>query len=80
MELQENLVPTQKLAKALGVSPATVNYYTNMGLFKIARRRGNIRLYDTRATTAIFDKIQLLRSEGYSLRLIQQKFEKGYTI
>lgn len=79
MNTQESLIPTKELARALGVSVATVNYYTNLGLFKISGRKGNVRLYDKRETAGIFEKIQQLRKEGYSLRLIQQRFEKGYS-
>lgn len=79
MDTPQNLVSTKSLAKTLGVSGATVNYYTNLGLFKITDRRGNVRLYDKREMSSVFEKIQQLRREGYSLRLIQQKFEKGYS-
>ena len=79
MNPQPNLASTKEMAKALDVSVATVNYYTNMGLFKTSGRKGNVRLYDRRETASVFDKIQQLRREGYSLRLIQQRFEKGYT-
>ena len=79
MNSLEGVVSTKELAKALSVSVATVNYYTNLGLFKIHNRRGNLRLYDKRETVSVFEKIQQLRREGYSLRLIQQRFEKGYS-
>ncbi len=79
MVAQENLIATKDMAKALGVSVATVNYYTNLGLFKIGGRRGNVRLYDKNETISIFERIQDHRKEGYSLRLIQQKLEKGYS-
>ena len=79
MNTHENLVSTKELAVALEVSVATVNYYTNLGLFKIGSRKGNMRLYHKRETVSIFEKIQQLRREGYSLRLIQHRFEKGYS-
>ncbi len=80
MEATQNLISTENLAKALGISIATVNYYTNLGLFTVHDRRGNARLYDKRETISIFDKIQQMRREGYSLKLIHQKLEKGYNI
>ena len=76
----ENLLTTKKLAKTLGVSVATVNYYTNLELFKIKDRRGNARLYDRKETVSVFEHIQQLRREGYSLKLIHQKLLKGYSI
>ncbi len=80
MEISENLITTEKLAKLLGISVATVNYYTNLGLFKVHDRKGNARLYDKSETAGIHEKIQQLRREGYSLKLIHQKLEKGYSI
>lgn len=79
--MSNNLVDTKTAAKLLGISLASVNYYTNLGLFKITDRKGNMRLYDKNEIIGIFDTIQRLRKEGYSLRLIQQKLNnKGYNI
>lgn len=80
MAISENLITTEKLAKLLDVSVATINYYTNLGLFTVHDRKGNARLYDRREMASIFEKIQQLRREGYSLKLIHQKLEKGYNI
>ena len=80
MNTPERLLSPKELAKILQVSTATVNYYTNLGLFKPIDRKGNLRLYDKRETVGIFEKIRQLRKEGYSLRLIQQRLEKGYSV
>ena len=80
MDISENLLTTEKLAKLLEVSVATVNYYTNLGLFNVKNRKGNARLYDKKEMVSIFEKIQQLRREGYSLKLIHQKLEKGYNM
>ncbi len=80
MDISENVITAKKLAKVLGVSVATVNYYTNLELFKIRDRKGNARLYDKKETVTIFKNIQQLRREGYSLKLIHQKLLKGYNI
>lgn len=77
---KQTYVSTKELAKLLGVSVATVNYYTNLGLFKIHDRRGNHRLYNEREVQAIFTKVKQMRREGYSLRLILRMIDKGYTI
>ncbi len=74
------LVSTKTVAKILGISNASVNYYTNLGLFKIKDRRGNLRLYGRNEVTAAYETIRCLRKEGYSLRLIQKKLDKGYDI
>lgn len=80
MESKGHLITTTELAAYLKVSVATVNYYTNLGLFKVTDRQGNTRLYDKSEMEAVFKKVHQMRKEGYSLRLIQQRFEKGYTI
>ena len=73
-------VTTSELAKLLDVSVATVNYYTNLGLFTIQDRRGYHRLYDAREVQTLFHRIKQMRKEGYSLRLIQNRIDKGYSI
>ena len=78
--MTDNLISTKELAIVLGISVASVNYYTNLGLFKIKDRKGNVRLYDKSEIINIFNVIQALRREGYSLRLIQQKLDKGYNV
>lgn len=80
MDTRQNLVPTKELAKSLGVSPATVNYYTNLGFFKVKDRKGIVRLYDMGEVSSVYTRVRELRKEGYSLRLIQQRLEKGYSI
>lgn len=75
----ERFVTTKELAEGLKVSPATVNYYTNMGLFKTIGRKGNVRLYDKKGMENIFNTITHMRKEGYTLRLIQKKLETGYS-
>lgn len=78
--MDENLVSIEELAKLLGVSTATINYYTNLGLFKVTDRRGNARLYQKEITKKLYDQIRQLRKQGYSLRVIQERLDKGYSI
>jgi len=75
-----SLITTKKLAKVLRVSVASVNYYTNLGLFKVKERKGNARLYDQNEIMRVYDTVQCLRQEGYSLHLIQKKLDKGYSL
>ncbi len=75
-----SLITTYQLAKLLGISVASVNYYTNLGLFKIKDRKGNARLYDRDAVSNTYKTIQRLRKEGYSLMLIKQRLDKGYSV
>ncbi len=78
--MPEHLVTGQELVKLLGVSSATVNYYTNMGLFKVKDRRGNTRLYEKDEVKELHDQIRKMRKDGYSLRIIQDRLQKGYKI
>ena len=78
--MTETLVTTEELVKFLGISSATVNYYTNLGLFKIKDRRGNRRLYEKSEIKELHDQIRKMRREGYSLRIIQERMQKGYRI
>ena len=79
--MSDNLVTSEELVKLLGVSSATVNYYTNLGLFKIRDRRGNRRLYEKNETRELHEQIRKMRKEGYSLRIIQERLQnKGYRI
>lgn len=68
------MLSLKELAQQLGMSSATANYYTNLGLFRISKRKGNCRLYDKDDTLKRFEKIKALRSQGYSLGLIQKQF------
>ncbi len=80
MSEQGKYVTTKELAKILGISVASVNYYTNMGLFQIRDRKGNKRLYGRAEVVGVFERIRQFRKEGYPLRLIQQRLERGYNI
>ena len=80
MDRFDNLVSAKEIAKTLDMSVATVNYYTNLGLFTTTDRKGNVRLYNKRKTMEFFGKVRQLRKEGYSLLLIQKKFEKEHGV
>ena len=78
--MTESLVTLEELVKLLGVSSATVNYYTNLGFFKVKDRRGNRRLYEKNEIRELHEQIRKMRREGYSLRVIQERLNKGYKI
>ena len=78
--MEKNLVTSQELAKILSVSNATINYYTNMGLFNIKDRRGNVRLYERNETRELYEQIRKMRKEGYPLRIIHERLQQGYKI
>jgi len=71
--MESELLTLKEIAKLIGVSVATVNYYTNLGLFQTVDRRGNRRLYSKQAILVRFETIKKMRRQGYSLTLIHQK-------
>ncbi len=40
------LISSQEIVKKYNVSYQTVNYYTNLGLLPVKKRKGNGRLYN----------------------------------
>ncbi len=68
------LITIDDISRLYGLSKATINYYTNMGLLHIADRDGNKRLYNEREIRSRVEKIKEMRKTGYSLRLIRKQF------
>ena len=68
--MSEKFLSPKEIASLLGISMATVNYYTNLGLFQSEERKGNMRLYSKAGVLKNFSKIRKLRQKGYSLKLI----------
>jgi DNA-binding transcriptional MerR regulator len=72
-----NELSVRQLAAHLKVSPATITYYTNLGLFSVKSVSGNRKLYDKDVVTERYAKIQKARQQGYSLGLIKKMFDEG---
>lgn len=70
----KNLGTVEDIAKQFDISKATVNYYTNIGLIVVARKKGNKRLYDRAEVDKRINKIREMMNRGYTLRLIQREF------
>ena len=64
------LISSQEIVKRYNVSYQTVNYYTNLGLLPVKKRKGNGRLYNEEEIKKSLEKITELKDEGYPLRLI----------
>lgn len=71
--MESKFISIKEVANMLKISSATVNYYTNLGLLKVADRKGNKRLYNKNDIINRFEQVKQLRRQGYSLGLIQQK-------
>ena len=69
----KELLGVRELARAISVSPSTITYYTNLGLFKVVKIKGNKRLYNRDLAIQRFSEIQKSRQEGYSLMLIKKR-------
>ena len=69
----EDLYSAQEIAKQFHLSYQSVNYYTNIGLFKVCANRGNKRLYSYHQIARTLKKIRELKRKGYSLRVIRDE-------
>lgn len=65
-----SLISCQEIARRYNISYQTVNYYTNLGLLSVHRRKGNERLYNEQEIEQSLRKISKLKDQGYPLRLI----------
>ena len=68
--MSDKFISSKEVVKRYNVSYSSLNYYTNIGLFKVVRRSGNTRLYDEEEIRTKRAKIDKLINEGYPLRLI----------
>ena len=68
------LLNIEEVAKKFDLSKASVNYYTNIGLIVVHRKKGNKRLYDVADVTRRIERVREMLNMGYTLRLIQREF------
>ena len=64
------MVSPREMAKKFNISYQTINYYTNLGLLVVRRKKGNGRLYNQDEVRRRLEKIDKLKNRGYPLRLI----------
>lgn len=62
-----------KIRERLNISYATINHYTNLGLFLVVKRSGNKRIYSLSEVEIRYGLISKLANEGYPLCLIRKK-------
>lgn len=64
------MISPREIMKKYNISYQTLNYYTNLGLLKVRKRKGNGRLYNEEEMEKKLKKITKLKDKGYPLRLI----------
>ncbi|MFH1837843.1 MAG: MerR family transcriptional regulator [Candidatus Omnitrophota bacterium] len=65
-------ISAKEVVDKYGISYSSLNYYTNLGLFKVKKRSGNARLYDTDEVKKTRGRINKLANMGYPLRIIRK--------
>lgn len=65
------LISSPEIVTKYKISYQTLNYYTNLGLLHAVKKRGNKRYYDEGEIKHNLTKIESLKNEGYTLRLIR---------
>lgn len=66
-------IAAKDIEKRYHLSYQVINRYTNVGLLKIAYKKGNIRFYSRIQVDSSIKKIHNLLKEGYPLVLIRKK-------
>lgn len=77
MKTTSILLTASDIIERYRLSYQTLNYYTNLGLLRVAKRDGHQRLYDGRDVQRNLQAIARLKDEGYPLRLISRMLTQG---
>lgn len=75
--MAKTLISPNEISKIHNISYQTINYYTNLGLLMVKKKNANNRLYNCRQVSACLKKVNDLKSQGYSLKLICNLLRKG---
>jgi DNA-binding transcriptional MerR regulator len=67
------LISSSDIVKKYKISYQTLNYYTNLSLLQAVNKKGNKRFYNEKDIKQNLEKIQRLKNEGYTLRLIRKE-------
>jgi len=71
MMKNDKIISAIDIAKKFNVSYQTVNHYTDLGLLRVSKRKGNGRLYRESEVKSRLKRIDELKNEGYPLRIIR---------
>jgi DNA-binding transcriptional MerR regulator len=72
-----SLISPAEIIKKFHISYQTLNYYTNLGLLCPVIKKGNKRYYQENTLKQRLYKIQKLKDQGYTLRLIGKMLNEG---
>lgn len=75
----KSLISPAEIIKKFHISYQTLNYYTNLGLLHPVIKKGNKRYYQESALKQRLYRIQKLKDQGYTLRLIGKMLSEGQT-
>ena len=70
------MVSPNEISKRYNVSYQTINYYTNLGLLVVKKRKNNGRLYDHKDVKKRLSIITSLKNQGYPLNIIAKMLRK----
>ncbi len=70
--MEKKYISAKDIVDKYGISYSSLNYYTNLGFFKVKKRNGNARLYDQSEIKKTRTKINKLVNMGYPLRIIRR--------
>jgi len=77
ISMKKKYISPQEVVDRYHISYSSLNYYTNIGLFKVKKRNGNVRLYGEEEFKERKAKITRLINEGYPLRIICKLVRQG---
>lgn len=77
--MHNNCITIKEISKKFGITPYTINHYTNLGLLKVVIKNKNKRLYDENEVTYRLKMVSNLMAEGYPLQLIAKRLNKEIT-
>ena len=78
IEIMNNktMISSNEITERYNISYQTVNYYTNLGLLVVKKRKNNGRLYDRKDVKKRLSRIRLLKNKGYPLSIIGKVLHK----
>jgi DNA-binding transcriptional MerR regulator len=69
--MSKEMLSTLDIVKRHSISYQTVNYYTNLGLLTVRKKKGNTRYFKAGEVRKCLINIAKYKNQGYSLKLIR---------